>query len=108
MSTISVIIEEKFEGTNLKIKKIFKLYEERVTSELWNDSIFLSNDEAKNFPELKSELFCLKGFYKDLYYNDERIYPPILVNFKNKTKEATYEIFTEKYFKTIYKELSII
>ena len=46
------IIEEKFEGTNIKIKKIYQLYKERVISELSQNTIFLSEKEAKNFPEL--------------------------------------------------------
>ena len=102
------IIEEKFEGTNIKIKKIYQLYKERVISELSQNTIFLSEKEAKNFPELNHNLFSLKGFYKDLYYKEERIYPPILVNFKNDSKTETHEIFTKKYFKKIYDEFNFI
>ena len=104
MSENSNIIEEQFEGTHTNINMIYELYQQRITSELWEDSIFLSGEEAQKFPELKPELFCLKGFYKDLYYNEERIYPPIIVNFQNGTKTETHQIFTKKYFEKIYKQ----
>jgi len=104
MSENSNIIEEQFEGTHTNIKIIYELYKQRIISELWKSSIFLSVEEAQKFPELNPELFCLKGFYKDLYYNEERIYPPIIVNFKNGTKTETHQIFTKKYFEKIYKQ----
>ena len=103
-----IIIEEKFEETNVEIKEIFKLYQERVTSELWKDSVFISEEESKKYPGIQINLFSLQGFFKDLYYNNERIYPPIIVNFKNKTKNEIYRIFTKKFFNKIYNEYNFI
>ena len=40
MSERRNIIEEKFEGTNIKIKDIYELYQERFISELFSNFKF--------------------------------------------------------------------
>lgn len=95
------IIEEKIGNTKIPFSEVFKFYTERILD--GGDDNLFKNDDLINLNMEEKNKFEIKGsIIRDLFYDGEMVYPPIMVNFENGNINKTYKMFTKKYFNEIY------
>ena len=95
------IIEEKIGNTKIPFSEVFKFYTERILD--GGDDNLFKNDDLINLNMEEKNKFEIKGsIIRDLFYDGEIVYPPIMVNFENGNINKTYKMFTKKYFNEIY------
>ena len=98
------IIEEKIGNTNVPFSEVFKFYTERILNK-GKDNLFRDDDLINLSIEEKNK-FKIKGsIIRDLFYDGEFVYFPILVCFEKGDINKTYKMYTKKYFDEIYKEM---
>ena len=99
------VIEEKIGNTKIPFSEVFKLYTERILAR-GEDNLF-ENDDLINLNIEEKNKFEISGsIIRDLIYDGEMVYSPIMVNFENGDINKTYKMFTKKYFNEIYKGMN--
>ena len=99
------VIEEKIGNSKVPFSEVFKLYTQRILDG-GEDNLF-KNDDLINLKKEEKNKFEIKGsLIRDLIYDGEYVYPPIMVNFENGNINKTYKMFTQKYFNEIYKGMN--
>ena len=102
----SYIIEEKIGNTEVPFSEVIKLYMERIVYGEGNETLFRDNDQIKLNLEEKKKFEIKDSIHRDLIYDGEIIYFPIVVSFEKDGINKIYKMFTKKYFDKIYREMN--
>ena len=91
------VIEEKIGNTRVPFSEVFKLYTERILDK-GEDNLFKNEDLLNLNMEEKNKFEIRGSIIRDLIYDGEMVYPPIMVHFENGDINKIYKMFTKKYF----------
>ena len=98
------IIEETIGATNIPFSEVFQLYTERILDG-GEDKLFKGDDLINLNIDEKNKFEIKDSINRDLIYDGEIIYFPIVVSFEKDDINKIYKMFTKKYFDKIYKEM---